>query len=321
MPEESTEPLTAAPVEQPLDSASPEAEEPSAPTPSRKAPIFWSNKRFLLPASVVGLLLLIAIVYWSPVRYVLLDWPKTFTNSINMEFILIPAGEFLMGSTQDEIDRLVQRYGDDWRKYFERELPQHQVRISQSFYLGKYQVTQAEWQAVMGENPSSFKGDPNRPVENVSWNEVQQFIRKLNEKEGSNKYRLPTEAEWEYAARAGTTTAYSFGDAPDQLGEYAWFDDNSGNTTHPVGQLKPNPWGLYDMHGNVFEWVEDWYGKYPAEPVTDPTGPPLGADRVLRGGSCCVGADYCRSAYRRDWLPATRLDGLGFRLARSARNP
>ena len=135
-----------------------------------------------------------------------------------------------------------------------REQSAHRIEISQAFYLGKYEVTQAQWKDVMGKNPSGFKGD-NRPVEEVSWEDVQEFIRRLNAREQGVTYRLPTEAEWEYAARAGSTTAYSFGDDTLQLGEYAWYWENADGTTHPVGQLKPNAWGLYDMHGNVWEWV------------------------------------------------------------------
>ena len=171
--------------------------------------------------------------------------PKTVRNSIGMEFVLIPAGTFQMGSNDSSDD----------------EKPVHTVRLSRSFYLGKYAVTQARWEAVMGHNPSRFKGDSNRPVEQVSWDDVQEFIRRLNTKESGARYRLPTEAEWEYAARAGSTTAYSFGDGVGQLGQYAWCDGNAGNTTHPVGQLQPNAWGLYDMYGNVGEWVQDRYGS------------------------------------------------------------
>ena len=152
-----------------------------------------------------------------------------------MQFALIPAGEFPMGSASG---------GDN-------ERPVHTVRISKPFYLGIHEVTQGQWETVMGNNPSKFKGDANRPVEMVSWEEVQKFIDKLNSKEGGTKYRLPTEAEWEYAARAGSATAYSFGDDSGQLGKYAWFEGNAGSTTHPVGKLQPNAWGLYDMHGNV----------------------------------------------------------------------
>jgi formylglycine-generating enzyme required for sulfatase activity len=200
-----------------------------------------------------------------------------------MEFVLIPAGEFLMGSNE---------YGGG---------RPHTVRISQPFYLGQYEVTQGQWQAIMGNNPSKFQGDPTLPVERVSWEDVQEFIRRLNAQEGSSKYRLPTEAEWEYAARAGTTTAYSFGDDPDRLGDYAWFRDNSDGKTHPVGQKAPNPWQLYDMHGNVWEWVQDLGAPYAAGAAVDPAGPSWNwgsLSRVYRGGSWWGTAMYCRSADR-----------------------
>ena len=198
------------------------------------------------------------------------------------------------------------------------ERPVRTVRISKSFYLGIYEVTQGQWEAVMGDNPSRFTGDPNRPVERVSWEEVQQFIDEFNAREGGTKYRLPTEAEWEYAARAGSTTAYSFGDDNGQLSKYAWFGDNAGNTTHPAGQLQANAWGLYDMHGNVWEWVQDWYGKYTAEPVTDPQGPAAGSGRVIRGGGWYGVAGSCRSASRGSDAPGDRFGDLGFRLLRTA---
>ena len=149
--------------------------------------------------------------------------PHTFTNSIGMEFIWIPAGTFMMGSP------------DSATEAFDNEKPAHRVTISQPFYLGKYPVTQAQWEVVMGNNPSRFKGNPNLPVESVSWNDVPAFMRKLNEREGGRAYRLPTEAEWEYACRAGTTTIYSFGNDAAQLGDYAWYNENSGGETHPVG--------------------------------------------------------------------------------------
>jgi formylglycine-generating enzyme required for sulfatase activity len=226
---------------------------------------------------------------------------KTVVNSIGMEFVLIPAGTFMMGSEKGEAD----------------ERPVHRVTISQPFYLGKYEVTQAQWQAVMGRNPSLFQGDATLPVEQVWWDEVQEFLRKLNAMEGGNKYRLPTEAEWEYAARAGSSTEYSFGDATSQLGDYAWYRANSGGKTHPVGQLKPNAWGLYDIHGNVMEWVQDWYGRYPAEPVTDPQGPPSGTHRMRRGGAWNSVAAVCRSANRYS-VPGFRDDFLGVRVLRTA---
>ena len=170
----------------------------------------------------------------------------------------------------------------------------------------------------MGNNPSRFQGDPNCPVEQVSWQDAQDFIQKLNAREGGTPYRLPTEAEWEYAARAGTTTAYCFGDDVSQLRAYAWYRDNSDGRTHPVGQLQPNAWGLYDMHGNVWEWVQDWYGAYAAETAVDPQGPAAGSDRVVRGGSWGSYAAYCRSAYRYRADPANRGGYLGVRLLRTA---
>jgi formylglycine-generating enzyme required for sulfatase activity len=227
---------------------------------------------------------------------------SSLTDSLGMQFTLIPAGEFQMGSTSGY-------YG---------ERPVHTVRISKPFYLGIHEVTQGQWKAVMGNNPSQFKGDANRPVEMVSWEEVQQFIDTLNTREGGTKYRLPTEAEWEYAARAGSTTAYSFGDDSSQLGQYAWFRGTANNTTHPVGQPQPNAWGLYDMHGNVWEWVQDWYGEYVAGPVTDPQGSASGSGRVIRGGSWFSGAEGCRSADRSYSAPGARDGYLGFRLLRTA---
>ena len=178
--------------------------------------------------------------------------------------------------------------------------------------MSKYEVTQAQYKAVMGTNPSHFKGD-NNPVEQVSWNDVVAYCNKLTEQEKAAgrlpvgyEYRLPTEAEWEYACRAGTTTAFSFGNDESQLGEYAWYRDNSGLTTHPVRQKKPNGWGLYDMHGNVGEWCQDFFfAKYPGGSVSDPQGPatgsgdhPTGYDRVVRGGAWSYYAGGCRSADR-----------------------
>jgi formylglycine-generating enzyme required for sulfatase activity len=231
-----------------------------------------------------------------------LTMPHTWRNSIGMEFVLIPVGEFLMGSNERDDD----------------EKPRHRVRISQPFYLGTYEVTQGQWQAVMGDNPSYFKGEPSLPVESVSWEDVQEFIRRLQAKERGTRYRLPTEAEWEYAARAGTTTAYSFGDDTRQVGDYAWYKLNAGGTTHPVGQKHPNAWGLYDMAGNVSEWIQDWYGDYTAAATTDPQGPSSGSHRVIRGGNWSFEAGYCRSADRGISVPNARLMYLGFRLLRTA---
>jgi formylglycine-generating enzyme required for sulfatase activity len=218
-------------------------------------------------------------------------------NSIGMKFTRIPAGEFYMGSEESDVEE-----------------PVHKVRIKKPFYLGTYPVTQREWKAVMGDNPSFFKGD-NLSVEQVSWGDVQEFIRKLNEKEGTDKYRLPSEAEWEYACRAGTTTRYSFGDDESELDDYAWYYDNSGNKTLPVGQKKPNPWGLYDMHGNVEEWVQDiWHDSYDGAPTDGSSWERDGADRVIRGGCWADYAGACRSAARDLGGPRNRGSGLGFRL-------
>jgi len=223
--------------------------------------------------------------------------PSTFTNSVDMEFVRISTGTFLMGTAD----------GGEW------ERPEHPVCISQSFYLGKYPVTQAQWATVMGNNPSVFKGHPNWPVENVSWEDVHVFIQTLKVREAGEDYRLPTEAEWEYACRAGSTTSYCFGDAPDQLGEYAWYRENAGGQPHPVGLRKPNVWGLYDMHGNVWEWVQDWYRLYP----TDPLSASPGLERVDRGGSWVWDARFCRSATRGHLTPGHRAYDTGFRLLRA----
>jgi len=228
---------------------------------------------------------------------------KTYNNSIGMKFALIPAGTFSMGSPPDEEGR------------YKNEGPVHEVTIRKSFYLGIYPVTQQEWQAVMGENPSFFKGEK-LPVEQVSWDDVQNFITRLNEKEGSDKYRLPSEAEWEYAARAGTTTRYSFGDHEFELDEHGWDRVTSNGRTHPVGQKKSNPWGLYDMHGNVGEWVQDEYhDSYEGAPTDGRAWEDgSGATRVFRGGSWNVFAGFCRSALRDRGDPGGRRYDLCFRL-------
>ncbi|MDR1086575.1 MAG: formylglycine-generating enzyme family protein [Deltaproteobacteria bacterium] len=231
---------------------------------------------------------------------------SAYTNSIGVEFVLIPSGSFMMGA-----DKNFEDASDD-------ETPRHRVTISQPIYLGKYEVTQGEWVKVMGSNPSRFKGRSN-PVENVSWDDAIEFIRRLNQKEGHSRYRLPTEAEWEYAARAGSTSVYSFGEDAGQLGLYAWYDGNSGRSTQPVGQKEPNAWGLYDIHGNVYEWVNDWYEEnyYRSSPGTNHAWPSSGFLRVLRGGSWNSSTRDCRSAYRSSGTPGSRGGDLGFRLALS----
>ncbi len=241
-----------------------------------------------------------------------LDIPVEKTGAFGMEFVLIPAGEFMMGSPGSE---------DGPRRAAER--PQRSVRITRAFYLGKYPVTQAQWAAVMGNTPSYFRG-PTRPVESVSWTDCQDFLLRLNAtvEDQDVEFRLPTEAEWEYACRAGTTTLYSFGDDLSELGQYAWHGLNSGGRTHPVGLKKPNAWGLYDMHGNVWEWCQDWFGRayYADAPVENPLGPESGRRRVLRGGSWSYGGYpyYYRSAARYFGTPEVRrLNIDGFRVVRT----
>ena len=220
------------------------------------------------------------------------------TNSIGMKLKLIPAGKFTMGDGSEA----------------------HPVTLTMPFYLGIYAVTQEEYQRVMGINPSKFKGARN-PVENVSWDDAVEFCRKLSampeEKKAGRVYRLPTEAEWEYACRAGSETAYSFGN-DEELGEYAWYEGNSAERPHPVGQKKPNAWGLYDMHGNVWEWCNDRYGDYPKGAASDPTGANEGSDRVIRGG-CWYNkaAGGCRSVRRDLYAPGNTYNSLGFRVALS----
>ena len=225
--------------------------------------------------------------------------PAEVRNSVGMEFVRIPAGEFRMGSTSSET--------------FSNEQPVTQVRISRGFDLGKYEVTQGQWEAVMGRNPSFFDAcGLDCPVEEVSWEDAQEFIGRLNAMDGAGTYRLPTEAEWEYTARAGTT-----GDRYGNLDAIAWHDDNSGLSPHPVGQKAPNAFGLHDMLGNVWEWVVDWAGGYPGGTVTDPRGPGSGSYRVDRGGGWDYHASHCRSSIRLIVTPGDRGNYLGFRLLRT----
>jgi len=221
------------------------------------------------------------------------------TDSIGMQFKLIPAGSFLMGSPDSENDR--QPY----------EGPQHKVTLTKPFYLGIYEVTQEQYEKVMGSNLSNFKG-PKLPVENVSWNDAQDFCRKLSQLEKNMTYRLPTEVEWEYACRAGTKTAYYWGDSFDD--RYVWTKENNGFKTREVGTRQPNAWGLYDMSGNVWEWCEDWYGDYSAGEQVDPKGAASGSGRVDRGGGWYLDARGCRSAIRGSTEPDYHTNFLGFRV-------
>jgi formylglycine-generating enzyme required for sulfatase activity len=207
------------------------------------------------------------------------------------------------------------RAAEAQKNFYDDESPAHEVTLSTSFCLGRYEVTQEQYQQVTGTNPSYFKGR-DLPVEGVSWDEAQEFCKKVSEKTGQS-VRLPTEAEWEYACRAGTTTRFCSGDAAADLESVAWYGANSGDTTHSVGQKTPNAWGLYDMHGNAWEWCADWLGGYEAGATTDPQGPSRGAGRVLRGGSWYYGPGYCRSAFRRRINPVARNYFSGFRVVGS----
>ena len=235
-------------------------------------------------------------------------------DKVTMKLVLIPSGKFMMGSPENE-------------KYRQQnEGPQHEVTISKAFYMGKNLVTQEQYKKVMGSNPSNFRGEQN-PVEVVSWDDAQEFCKKLSTTSGKT-IRLPTEAEWEYSCRAGSTTAFCFGDDDKDLADYAWYGSNpevkgcppgnSNNIPHPVGQKKPNAWGLYDMHSNLWEWCQDWYGSYLADAVTDPQGAARGTERVVRGGSWYGNSGNCRSAYRLRYIPTRRGGNVGFRVVAGA---
>ena len=245
---------------------------------------------------------------------VLAQPPKEITNSIGMKLVLIPKGTFMMGSPVDEV-----RIAD---------ATQHEVTISKDYYLGVTEVTQGQYKQVMGTNPSWNQGDKIQvessmhPVEQVSWEDAIEFCKKLSdlpdEKKADRVYRLPTEAEWEYACRAGSKTAYSFGESAKSLSEYAWSGENANSKTHSVREKKPNAWGLYDMHGNVSEWCSDWYGEYNEAAVSDPTGPKVGSLRVFRGGGWRFEVAVCRSAVRSGMSPSGYANFNGLRVALSS---
>jgi len=233
----------------------------------------------------------------------------TLPGGVELEMISLPSGTFTMGSTNGHSD----------------ETPVHSVTISSGFQLGQTEVTKAQWTAVMRTTPWSGRSfvldDPNSPAVWISWNDVQTFIMTLNGLTGET-FRLPTEAEWEYACRAGSTTEYYFGDSSANLSDYAWYEQNAHSVheqfAHIVGQLLPNAFGLYDMHGNVWEWCEDWYdsGYYDSSPSSDPPGPTSGSIRVQRGGSWIISATFCRSANRYRDYPSCADNIIGLRLAR-----
>jgi formylglycine-generating enzyme required for sulfatase activity len=258
-------------------------------------------------------LLVIAVLSPSHAISVEKKKPKSFTNSVGMKLVSIGAGEFRMGSPASEKTR------DD-------DEAQHAVRLSRGFYMSTTEVTQGQFMKVMGTTPwkdkTFVKEDANQAASYISWEDATKYCVRLSKKEG-RKYRLPSEAEWEYACRGGTTTVFSFGDDRKNLGSYGWYGGVIGDGSaksekyaHAVGQMRANAWGLYDMHGNVYEWCSDWYGKdyYGKSPVVDPVGPSSGSERVLRGGSWGIDAQYCRSAFRCGYTLTFRNDSVGFRV-------
>ena len=224
-------------------------------------------------------------------------------DGISIDMVRVEAGTFTMGATAEMEDPM------DWEK------PTHRVTLTNDYYIGKYEVTQALWQAVMGNNPSYFKGD-NLPVEYVSWDDCQDFLSKLNRITGKT-FRLPTEAEWEYAARGGNKSRGYQYSGSNNLSDVAWYDDNSGKKTHAVGTKQANELGIYDMNGNVFEWCQDWYGEYNSSSQVNPTGANSGSYRVIRGGSWYFSAMYSRSSCRYEHAPGYRSTIFGLRLVLS----
>ena len=223
---------------------------------------------------------------------------KVYTvNGVSFTMIAVKGGTFQLGS-------------DDW---FDNEKPVHQVTLS-DYYIGETEVTQELWNAVMGSKPSNYTGNMQRPVEMVSWNDCQTFISRLNELTGE-AFRLPTEAQWEYAARGGNKSKGYTYSGSNTIDDVAWYTSNSSSTTHPVKTKAPNELGIYDMSGNVWEWCSDWYGSYSSAAQTDPTGPSTGSGRVRRGGSWGSSAAHCRVAYRSDFAPTISYGNQGLRLA------
>ncbi|MGI9536061.1 MAG: formylglycine-generating enzyme family protein [Desulfocapsaceae bacterium] len=237
---------------------------------------------------------------------------KTISNSVGMHFVYIPPGSYLRGSPPDEVGRTIDE-------------EQHKVTLSNGYYLQTTEVTQKQWKTVMEALPRFIRTCSEEcPVERLSWEDAQAFIRQLNKLEGVDYYRLPTEAEWEYAARAGSITAFANGEITDAacgdptLSEIGWYCGNSKSYPHhPVAQKVPNSWGIYDMHGSVWEWCNDWYSSYPQGSVTDPSGPPDGRERVIRGGGLGDNARSCRSANRLSHESDIIIDNIGLRLVRS----
>jgi formylglycine-generating enzyme required for sulfatase activity len=238
--------------------------------------------------------------------------PKSITNSIGLKLVMIPSGEFQMGTAEKE------------ETGFLHEKPQHSVRISKPFYMGIYEVTQGQFAKLMKENPSRYKTGPDYPVEQVTWEEAVEFCKRLSElaaeKEAKRVYRLPTEAEWEYACRGGSTTQFHCGDA--LTAKQANFDREVGKPAK-VGSYAPNAFGLYDMHGNVWEWCADWFdsGYYTSDAQDDPSGAESAGSRVIRGGGWYSEADRCRAAARDSFTPTHRFNDIGFRVVCTFRTP
>ena len=250
---------------------------------------------------------------------------RTFTlpGGASIEMVWISAGTFTMGTAEAHKQAL--QSGKLWADWMSREQPGHEVTLSRGFWLGKYELTQGQWEGVMGTNPWSgqnyVQANPSHPAVFISWEDVQELVGKLNQAEGRTVYRLPTEAEWEYACRAGTSTVWPFGNDASSLGNYAWYDKNAWDVgkqyAQPVGQKRGSPWGLHDMLGNVYEWCQDWYGDYSNGSQTDPTGPSSGSDRVNRGGIFRGDARIARPAIRHYYSPSSRGSSLGARLLRT----
>jgi formylglycine-generating enzyme required for sulfatase activity len=259
-----------------------------------------NHKRFFTIITIAA----ICIMILSTCKKDKNDKPGT-TYEWEPEMVFVEPGTFTMGCADDEC--------------IGNELPTHQVTLTKGYYIGKYVVTQAQWKTVMGNNPSCFQGD-NLPVEQVSWDDVQTFIAKLNQMTGKN-YRLPTEAEWEYAGRGGSQSAHYKYSGSNNINDVAWYGaysgGNSGESTHPVGIKQPNEFGIYDMSGNVWEYCSDWYGVYSDETQTNPQGPAVGSNRVLRGGCFARSAQHCRVAYRNQGDPSIRPINRSFRVVQS----
>jgi len=279
-------------------------------------------KRILGIAMVLGLVGALTVMAQEvkPGKIEVID----FGEGVKLEMVLVPAGKFKMGFTKKELAELKVEIQETLKKELRKEDldvldlimskqgKQHEVTLTKPFYIGRYEVTQEQWDSVIGKNPSATKG-AKLPVTRVSWEDCQEFIKKLNAKTNGG-YRLPTEAEWEFACRAGTSTAYSFGD--NITPKEANYSGSKIDKPVAVGSYQPNAFGLYDMHGNVFEWCEDWHGEYPFA-VTDPKGPATGKYRVLRGGSFYLFVSYARSSLRFSLSPSIRSYLIGFRLART----